>query len=309
MKVTLMKHDADLLTESEDESEDENSLDRTVDLQVLIKPQIFSLYKDEHHVGSGSYHAERKYEDLPKSVSVYLTHVRKEFQSVYTLGDRCDWDIVDLKKGDSVKGRKPKRKKIWARHALKKLKSSGKEYISRANKYSEYKVRWKKERKPRTCRCKFTACADLSDDELKNAFQKYYEIDDQEKQKLNLIANMMVSKKKTQKTNSDQSRRQRSIQYYINGKRVCKDLFQRTFDVSAGMLSRLVEKKAASGGVLSDVDGRGKHYMHRKIGENVIHDLKSFIAKLPKYTSHYGREKSSDPSVLTLAPGLTKTKL
>ena len=118
-----------------------SSLDRTIDLQALVNPQIFSLYKDEHHVGSGSYHAERKYEHLPKSISVFVTHVRKEFGSRYRVGERYEWDIVDLKKGDSMKGRKPKRKKTWAKHALKKLKAHGKEYIFRANKHSEYKVR------------------------------------------------------------------------------------------------------------------------------------------------------------------------
>ena len=53
---------------------------------------------------------------------------------------------------------------------------------------------------------------------------------------------MKVMKKKTQKTNCDQSKRQFSVQYFISGKRVCKDLFQKIFDVLAGALSRLVQK-------------------------------------------------------------------
>ena len=73
-------------------------------------------------------------------------------------------------------------------------------------------------------------------------------------------------------------------------------------------MARLVKKKVNASGVVEDIDKRGKHGKQFRIGEEVIEDFKTFVAKLPKYTSHYGRGKR-DGSLLTLAPGLTKAKL
>ena len=47
--------------------------------------------------------------------------------------------------------------------------------------------------------------------------------------------------------------------------------------------------------------------VNRSTYQTVNEDLNTFAAELPKYTSHYGREKSAN--VLTLGPGVTKSKL
>ena len=97
------------------------------------------------------------------------------------------------------------------------------------------------------------------------------------------------------------------MQLVIQSKKVCKRLFERTHDVSAGLLARLIKKKINSNGAIENIDERGKHGKQVIISETVTEDLKNFVAKLPKYKSHYVREKSAN--VLTFAPGVTTSKL
>lgn len=79
--------------------------------------------------------------------------------------------------------------------------------------------------------------------------------------------------------------------------------WERTY-VYAGVLTRLVKKKLNSSGVIENTDQRGKHSKQARTEESVIENLKSFVAKLSKYTLHPSREISEN--VLTLASGLTK---
>ena len=44
------------------------------------------------------------------------------------------------------------------------------------------------------------------------------------------------------------------------------------------------------------------------MNDDVVANLKEFVAKLPKYSSHYGKEKNATQNP-TLAPGLTKSFL
>lgn len=76
-------------------------------------------------------------------------------------------------------------------------------------------------------------------------------------------------------------------------------MFERTY-VSAEVLARLVKKEINSDGVIKNIDERGKHDKQVVISETATEDLKTFFAKLPKYTSI---------NVLTLAPSVTKSEL
>ena len=61
----MNKHYKYLLTRSDRGKENEKN-DRTVRTEVLGKPQVFTLYVDNQIVGHGAYHAENKYDTLPK---------------------------------------------------------------------------------------------------------------------------------------------------------------------------------------------------------------------------------------------------
>ena len=78
-----------------------------------------------------------------------------------------------------------------------------------------------------------------------------------------------------------------------------------TYSVSSAQTYRLVTKRHDGyGDVIEFIENRGKHKTQQQIS-NVITDLKQLIAKLPKYSSQYGREKNSH-RLLTLALSLTK---
>ena len=58
-------------------------------------------------------------------------------------------------------------------------------------------------------------------------------------------------------------------------------------------------------GRTESIDNRRKHVNHKKIYCELKEDLKIFISKIPKYSSHYSREKDTT-NMLTLAPGVMK---
>ena len=69
--------------------------------------------------------------------------------------------------------------------------------------------------------------------------------------------------------------RKNLIGYSINGKKVCKKFFERTYDVSAWVLARLVEKKINSDGIIKNIDESGKHGKQVRISETVTEYLKT----------------------------------
>ena len=105
------------------------------------------------------------------------------------VGEKYDWNISGLGVNIKTKGKKSKPKIEWRKAKLKRLRSTGKEYISRANKNSEYVTQRKKQRKSKNCSCKFTECGKLDEDESQKAFEAFYKFGDSEKWKLNLSSN------------------------------------------------------------------------------------------------------------------------
>ena len=208
-----------------------------------------------------------------------------------------------------------KPRKNGKKNKLKRLKAAGQPYVSRANKYSEFKLRPGKKRKPRSCKCRYTQCAELSEEELESIFKKFYSLGSHNDQKFNILQNVEDNPKKrsneeNQKNKNIDKRRSRkySRKYYLNGKVVCKELFMNTFCVSSAQIHRLIKKRKEGEGVITSIDRRGKHNKQVRISEEIKNDIKAYIAKFPKYSSHYGREKDSN-NMLTLAPGITKQSL
>ena len=72
------------------------------------KPQVFTLYVDNQIVGHGSYRAENKYDTLTKTVAVYVTKIYHSSAERFVVGEKYDWNILDLGKNLKTKGKKPK---------------------------------------------------------------------------------------------------------------------------------------------------------------------------------------------------------
>ena len=232
----------------------------------------------------------------------------------YENGKEYNRKTADIRTKKDVKQGKV-RKKEWKQDKLRRLKAAGKSYISKANKISKLKTRWEKKRKPKSCKCRFTECSQLTEEELEPAFKNYYSIRPTQEQKLTLLQNVQDAPKKRCKSEDlrpeDKSlRRNKEFRriFKIDRKVVCKKLFMETYDMSSAAIHRIISKRRESDGIIKQIDGRGKHGKQKKVAEDVIRDLKEFVARLPKYSSHYGREKD-DKCVLTLAPNITKVKL
>ena len=67
-------------------------------------------------------------------------------------------------------------------------------------------------------------------------------------------------------------------------------MFERTNDAFVGLLAKLVKKRINLDGVIESIDKRGKHDIKVRIPKTLTEDLKTFAAKLPKYTSPNRRE-------------------
>ena len=246
---THKDHDIDLLTESEPGSEinDEDqsvlieTLQQIIDINDLKMSQVLSLFKGDEYVGDGTFYADSIETDdiLPEKISIYVVNVQKKFRQAYVVGNLYKWDLANVRKKKESRNRKPKSKKEWKKVEQKRLKTAGKKYVSRANKYSEFKERPEKKMKLTECGCKNTQCKDLSEEELQAAFDNFYQIKDCRLQKMTILKNIdFFSKKRNYAKENDSETstsrpKEATRKYSINGKLVCKKLFMNTFGVSS----------------------------------------------------------------------------
>ena len=96
--------------------------------------------------------------------------------------------------------------------------------------------------------------------------------------------------------------RAKSLQYFLCGKRVCKNVLNGTLGITSSRLSYLIEKKNNSGVV--SPDQRGRAPPKNKVPDETISILKSFLHGIPKYTCD-----DSDSDSIYFPPTLTWKKL
>ena len=287
----------DLLTESESEeiylSDDQsNKLDdllKVDSIDTLRNSQMLALYQGSEYIGDGTFYADSIDTDLPETVNVFIVKLQKKFRKTYTIGDMCDWSIEYVRIKQATRARKPKRKREWKKMEQKHLKTAGKEYVSKANSQSGMKTRPAKQMKKTECKCKYTDCKDLSEEELQEAFTKYYKIKDTRLQKLTLLSNITRVPKKCEYVHAEQTNRPReeSRKYYINDKVVCKKLFTNTYAVSSGQIDRIMKKGKSDKNVITEIDGRGMHGHQPKISD----DIKNLYQNFPNTPHTMGERK------------------
>ena len=77
-------------------------------------------------------------------------------------------------------------------------------------------------------------------------------------------------------------------------------VFLHTYGISSGRLDRLLKKK--QDGTIMEKDKRGMHGKQQGVRDEIKDDLKAFIAKIPKYRSHY----KDNADLRYLAPNVKK---
>ena len=134
--------------------------------------------------------------------------------------------LLHCKEGNLKPGRGQKRgmsPEKWKAVNSKKHRNSGQHYVSKMGQVIHAMVFKKYE-----CKCKFTECSKLSEEELELSFQKFWEIGDYNLQNAFLLQQIISDNKKvTRVQNPDKTSKPRlkSRNNFIVGKKVCKAWF------------------------------------------------------------------------------------
>ena len=173
--------------------------------------------------------------------------------------------------------KQPRRKKEWEKNKLKQLKTTGKMYILRANKNSEYKIRAAKPRKPKYCKWRFSENNKLINEELDLAFS-FIRFSDSETEISFITKYQRFPQKQATFENQSISEKVKGKRthrrHFINDRSRGKNLFMGTFGVSSAQIDTLVKKQRQGGELLNQ---HGKHANHWKISHNTKADLQSTL--------------------------------
>ena len=164
----------------------------------------------------------------------------------------------------------------WTRKRRKLLRNSAESYENVKGDMVEGKVL-----KDRPCKpCKFTNCANVSEEERKQIFTHFYKSGMTfDEQNVVLVQNIQIKEKKVTKVvKQGVTSRAKSVtqKYLINKKVVCKELFLATYAVTNGRLQRVLEKVKKHPNA-APKDERGKHNRSNVIDKGVYNILVSMI--------------------------------
>ena len=209
------------------------------------------------------------------------------------------------KKGRGHKASKSPQK--WTKSKRKQARNSGNAYMSSANKTVQAKVL-----KPFNCSCRYKRCKDVTQEIRENEHRKFWKKGDFNEQNmylLNHIDTLDKSTEKAPKSGMVHKPKNKSRQYYICGINVCKELFKTVYSVSNGRLGRVLQYRDAHPDSPLKKDKRGGK--NKEINPIIMKTLSEVLIKLPKYISHYHREKDQDKddNIVYLEPSLTWKKV
>ena len=196
----------------------------------------------------------------------------------------------------------------WKRNIQKRLRQSGKSYISITTKKKCLE-------KSDSCgkllcseNCRY-GCDSIPDEYRKKIFNHYYSID--QPQKDSFIFNSMESDKPERVHGQATRNRNVSIKIILkveNEKRqVCKEAFCKLLGISRAVIDRI--RKSKTSDLFSHPSNeQGKHQNRpNRVSESGIERVKEHIASFPTETSHYSRAKN--PNRKYLSPTLSIGKM
>lgn len=200
--------------------------------------------------------------------------------------------------GDSSNGHKGtdlarKRKShigLWKRSVAKRLRNSGKEYISKSEKVVKAKALGA------VCndkKCRHKCPTKVPEDQRKAVFDDFWKTGDLQRQREFVSSCMQAIEPRYQYKRENSNRKPNNSFYLtINGTktRVCKIFFKNTLAITDRFLRTVLEKKGSSASGMIGLDCRGKHEKHRKTDAEVLKAIKEHINSIPRMESHYCRK-------------------
>lgn len=161
-----------------------------------------------------------------------------------------------------------------------------------------------------TCTCQRRCHLLVSTETRKKEFDKFVTLGSYEAQLLFILSNVQESEKArsytlTKSQSGIKKPRQYSRNYYICGNVVCKQMFLKNFQISSKKVDVCLAKKRIDE-TYNDKRGQ-KQGGWNKTSEEEIDFIRNVINSLPKYESHYRRERNNGAQYLKL--GMTIQKI
>lgn len=240
-------------------------------------------------------------ENLNQATSLSLIERSNQHLDDTTRHDTdTSFESVPPIKGRPKRGRKPKMN--TNREVNKTMRYQNLPYATYKN-----EVVPAKKFKDYTCSCLKRCARVISKQRREIEFKTYNTLGSYIAQTFYLISNVKEIPKKRSYTTSSikKTNRQFSRVYMLDGVVVCKDMFLNTLQVSPQKITGGL-KKQRDGGVANDKRGKAQGGWN-KLPEESVKFITDIIERLPKYISHYTREKNNDALYLEL--GMTISKI
>ena len=153
--------------------------------------------------------------------------------------------------------------KSWTQKERKKLRESGQAYINKkANLVQKRSV------KPVNCSCRHRCLDNFTEAEREQIFKHYWSMDFGDKRR---YVHQMVLERPCKRILTTQSRRSHTLEYSLNGKRVCKKFFCATLNIADQVIQVIKLKARQNMDVATDLRGH-KTGQRRKLNSTLKSD-------------------------------------
>lgn len=179
----------------------------------------------------------------------------------------------------------------WLSNKAKKLRNTGKSYISRSKTKKIIPARSLKP--PCGDKCKMECSTKIHEDCRKKIFANYWGLGDITLQR-NFINSSTKAIVPAFRFSGKEKPRGYNNAYYFdvdNEKiRVCKKFFMNTLDINDRVIRTVFQKRDLG---FIEIEKRGKHGNHKKVDESIKQAVRDHINSIPRIDSHYIRKNSS----------------
>lgn len=177
----------------------------------------------------------------------------------------------------------------WEEVKRKRLRNEGKAYSSKKGKNVPAKTIGK------PCTCRYKCYSKLSLEDRINAFNKFWELGNREKQWLHVAHYTTKENKKRGLQRNLKHNRQFTYKYFLpkdsSRVEVCKMMFLNTYSISERLVRTAWEKY--DGSTILEKDMRGKHKNHNKVvDDDMIMSVCAHVNSFAPVESHYNRAAS-----------------
>lgn len=187
-------------------------------------------------------------------------------------------------------------KSLWKRNARKKLRNCGREYISVRG-----TIVAAKQFDGSPCQCVKECHKLLTLEHREKLFKDFHELGSHDLQTAYLCGQIKLIQKLTRTVPRSEYRTNTRVYYLTNDAGidipVCREFFKKKLRVSDGRITCALRQKEQEG--TPSRDKRGKKAPYNKTSTEKIETVITFIAKFPKYQSHYSRKKSKSSLLIS----------